>query len=71
MIIIITPIVQFPVDTGLFARVLHYLIEFGKELIAGSSLQRRCHSRWRRVGRDNRDKERGTKVESCHGDGMK
>jgi hypothetical protein len=62
-------IIQFPVTLGLLARVFHYLIEFGKELIAGSSLQRRYHSRWRRVGRDNRDKVRGTKVEFCHGDG--
>jgi hypothetical protein len=60
--------VQFPVTTRLLARVLLNLIEFGKELIAGSRLHRSCHSRWRRVGRDNRDKERGTKVESCHGD---
>jgi hypothetical protein len=33
------------------------LIEFGKELIAGiSGLQRRCHSRWRSEGSDNRNK---------------
>jgi hypothetical protein len=59
--------VQFPVMTRLLARVILNLIEFGKELIAGSRLHR-SYSRWRRVGHDNRDKERGAKVKSCHGD---